>query len=66
MNDSIQNVAKIQSTDPKFVQEIKMGKPLDYSSKNLRTLKSKNINIRLSIENYSHYRCSDLENCVLR
>ncbi|CAI6350604.1 unnamed protein product [Macrosiphum euphorbiae] len=38
MNDSSQNVPKIQHADPKFVQDVKIGKPLDYSSKNLRTL----------------------------
>ncbi|XP_015367514.1 PREDICTED: leucine-rich repeat-containing protein 51-like [Diuraphis noxia] len=38
MNDSSQNVPKIQHIDPKFVQDIKIGKPLDYSSKSLRTV----------------------------
>ncbi|XP_060836380.1 leucine-rich repeat-containing protein 51-like [Rhopalosiphum padi] len=39
MNDSIRNVPKhAVHTDPKFVQAIKLGKPLDYSSKGLRTL----------------------------
>jgi len=44
MNGSSQNVPKVQHTDPKFVQDIKIGKPLDYSSKSLRTLDSKNTN----------------------
>lgn len=44
MNDSSQSVPRMQhTTDLKFVQDIKIGKPLDYSSKSLRTLDSKNI-----------------------
>lgn len=42
MNDLSQNVPKLLHTDPKFLQDIKLGKPLDYSSKGLKTLNSKN------------------------
>ena len=43
MNDSSPNVPKIHYTaDPKFVQDIKLGKPLDYSCNGLRTVNSKN------------------------
>jgi len=42
MNDSSRNVPKLLHTDPKLLQDIKLGKPLDYSSKGLRTLNSKN------------------------
>ncbi|KAF0764937.1 leucine-rich repeat-containing protein 51-like [Aphis craccivora] len=38
MNDSSRNVPKLLHTDPKLLQDIKLGKPLDYSSKGLRTL----------------------------
>lgn len=66
MNDSIRNVPKhAVHTDPKFVQAIKLGKPLDYSSKGLRTLNSKSTSYDYQ-SNISYYWCNNSENCVFK